>query len=182
MATVSDTAKRGLDYLFTKAATTHLVLQPTDHIDIEPLRQNLPITPDEPELYIITIANFFFKVLIIFHVNPDAKTSAYFSRPDSELGFADVFPEVGNMCCGAMNRELGKTFPHLGMSTPYQLERDCMDFLDLLRPAHIAQYKIVINHDITLHATVCVCAYQTLDFRVDTRPVLAEETGVLELF
>ncbi|MEY4591267.1 MAG: hypothetical protein RIR18_162 [Pseudomonadota bacterium] len=185
MAIVSDLAKKGLDALFTKAVTSHLILQPSDSIQIEPIPDYKRKAIEEKQFFILTIANFFFKVLVIFHVNHDEKTMAYFSRPDAELGFDDVFPEICNLCCGALNRELGFYFPHLGMSTPYQLDRDCLDFMDLLRPAHLSQFHIQVNGEVELHATLCVCAYRPLDFRFDTLRALAaplEETGVLELF
>ena len=182
---VSDSAKKGLELLFSKAVKSHLAMQASDPIEIELIPEHKRSVPPENQLHILTIANFFFKVLVIFHVDDAGKTSAYFSRPDSGLGFSDVFPEVCNLCCGAFNRDLGFYFPHLGMSTPYVLEHDCLDFIDLLRPAHLSQFRVQINDDITLHATLCICAYRPLDFRVDSARLVVvpvEDTGVLELF
>lgn len=182
---VSDSAKRGLEFLLTRAITSHLGVQPGDRVEMEfiPEHKRSPLV--EPRFYVLTVANFFFKVLVVFHIGDDEKTTTYFSRPDSGLGFDDVFPEVCNLCCGAFNRDLGLYFPHLGMSTPYPLERESLDFVDLLRPKHHALFELRINEAIHLHASLYVCAYRPLDFRVDTNrfsEVAVEETGVLELF
>lgn len=185
MTMVSDSAKKGLETLFVNATSSHLILQANDQIRIERVPEHKREPIEEKQFYILTVANFFFKVLVIFHVNDDEKTTTYFSRPDAELASHEVFPEICNLCCGALNRELGHYFPHLGMSTPYLLERDCLAFMDLLRPAYTSQFEIVINDDVRLHATLAICAYRPLDFRVDAFRLMAkpaEETGLLELF
>lgn len=183
---VSDAAKKGLEQLFIRASTSHLGVGPSDRVMVEAIPAYRDEAIEEAEFYILTIANFFFKVLVIFHTQPDEKTKAYFSRSESGLGFEDVFPEICNLCCGALNRELGAYFHHLGMSTPDCLGRDCLAFLNLLRPAHTARFRIDINDGaVSLHATLCVCAYRPLDFRIGSHPsvmVTAPETGVLELF
>lgn len=196
---VSDSAKRSLEQIFVRSVSAHLGMADGDQVQVEALTGHRGETIEEKQFYILTIANFFFKVLVIFHTQPDEKTSVYFSRPESGqisgqsvgqtaggLGFSEVFPELCNLCCGAMNRELGRYFHHLGMSTPDCLNRECLVFLDLLRPAYRQSFRIVINEDVRLHATLCVCAYQALDFRWDAPCPSADhsapETGVLELF
>jgi len=67
------------------------------------------------------------------------------------------------------------------MSTPYALESKCAPFISELKPAYVSHHRIGINADISLHATLCLCAYKPLDFRIDTS-CQDEETGELELF
>jgi hypothetical protein len=182
---VSDSAKKGLDLLLTKAVKNHIGMQESDVIQVNLIPMQKRTALPESKFYILTVANFFFKVLVIFHINDDEKSRAYFSKPDSGLGCDEVFPEVCNLCCGAFNRELGLYFPHLGMSTPYLLEKECLDFVDLLRPVHMSQFKTDINGNFQLHTSLYVCAYRPLDFRFDPDRLIAvpaEETGVLELF
>lgn len=178
---ISDSAKRSVSDIFVGAARSSLVLDAGDRIRVEPLAgAELAATPGG-QLLVFTIANFAFKLLVIFQVEADPATAQYFSRPDAGLGFDDVFPELGNLCCGAINRSLGQHFAHLGMSTPYALDSQCLPFLDVLQPGHLARHRIVIEDAVVLHATLCLCAYAPVDFRYDARePVV--ETGGLELF
>lgn len=179
-ATISDGAKQGIDRIFSRAASSSLALGGGDSVEVDPLPRGKLIEPPG-QLLVLTIANFSFKLLTIFHVEDNRATQQYFSKPEAGLGFADVFPEIGNLCCGAMNRELGGYFPHLGMSTPYPLDRQCLPFIDVLKPAYLAQHRIVINGDIVLHATLCLCAYAPVDFHyVASEPETA--SGALELF
>ena len=179
---ISDSAKRGLSEIFTQAACSSFPMGAGDPIRVEALQGGLSHSLPGKQLLVLTIANFSFRVLTIFHVEADDPAiRAYFSKPEADLAFADVFPEVGNLCCGAMNRELGKYFVHLGMSTPYQLDQQCLSFIDVLKPGHVAQHRIVIGDDIALHATLCLRAYAPIDFRYEV-PKEAIDTGCLELF
>ena len=181
---VSDSAKRGLEQLFIRSVSSHLAVSSDDQVVVEPLAAHREAPVVEDEFYVLTIANFFFRVLVIFHFQENESTQSYFSRQEGKLGFADVFPEVCNMCCGALSRELGVYFPHLGMSTPERLGQACLPFLDLLRPAHTARFSLTINQHIALHATLAVVTYRPLDFRLHPQALQAPvlETGVLELF
>lgn len=179
---ISEQAKSGIDLIFCKAARGSLVLESSDGIEIDRLAPGKVIVPPQQHLFMLTIASFHFKLLTIFHVDSDPVTARYFSRPDSNLGFDDIFPEVGNLCCGAMSRELLGHFPHLGLSTPYQLDRQCMPHLDVLRLAHVAQYRVTIRSDVTIHVTLCLRAYETIDFTFDPAESNAQETGSMEFF
>ena len=176
---ISDHAKQGINQIFTRACAS-LTLGADDRVAVNPISGGNFVEPPG-QLLVLTIANFSFKLLIIFHAEANRATQQYFSKPEAGLGFADVFPELANLCCGAMNRELGGYFAHLGMSTPYPLDRQCLPFIEVLKPAYLAQHRIVINEDVALHATLCLCAYAPVDFRyVASTPETA--TGALELF
>lgn len=179
---LSDAARRSFVTLFTRATERHLALAAEDRVRVEPLPAGTRYDPPEPEIMVLTISGFSFKLLTLFHIDTGSSTlQAYFGKPALELGMDDVFPELTNLCCGAINRDLGQHFSHLGMSTPYTLYRQCLPFLDVLRPAFVERFRIGINETVALHATLCVVAYTPLDFTVS--PFEAIETaGELEFF
>lgn len=174
---VSENAKQALDLIFARAARATLAADPADAVAVERLPGALA-APPERHLLVLTIASFRFRLLTVFHVDADGELARYFA--DDERAFAEAFGEVGNLCCGAMNRELGRHFVHTGMSTPYLLERACADYLHELSPAHLAQHRIRIGERLTLHATLCLSAYGDIDFCAED--AAAEETGALEFF
>lgn len=178
---VSENARNAVNQIFTRAASTHLIINPTDAIEIQPLSGNGLIETPEQNIHVLTIASYLFRLLTVFHLDPEGPGADYFCREDSTQDFFEVFAEVGNLCCGAMNRELGKHFLHTGMSTPNVLRRGCLGYLNELKPSYLTQYAIRINDSVGMHATLCLCAYAPIDFRVDARAAV-EETGALELF
>lgn len=180
MAKISEQAKQGMDWVFTKAVRTNLVMNQDDTIDISLLRKGTMDTP-EKRIVLLTVASYVFRLLVIFHVDSDRKTREYFTKFDSNRDVYEAFGEVGNMCCGALNRDLGNYFLHMGMSTPYVLERECIPFLAELNPDFIWQYKIAINESVVLHATLCLNAHADIDFCVDHSRV-EESVGELEMF
>lgn len=180
---LSEAACRSFTTLFTRAVERHLALSPEDRIRVDVLSPGTRDDPPEPDIVLLTISGFSFKLLTLFHIDPGAATlQAYFRKPALELGMGDVFPELANLCCGAISRDLGLHFSHLGMSTPYTLHRQCAPFLAVLRPAFIQRFRIGINDSVTLHATLCVVAYVPLDFAARTAEVAVEATGELEFF
>ncbi len=178
---ISEQTKKSVNQLFFNAARANLVMAPGDSVEIVMLPDSRLIEPPEESLVVLTVASYRFRLLTIFHVDPKGPAAAYFDRSEAERPFCDVFGEIGNMCCGAMNRELGKHFPHLGMSTPYVLASKCLPFLAELKPGYLSQHRVEINGTVMMHATLCLCAWGDIDFRVDA--AAAEEScGELELF
>ena len=176
---ISDSAKTGIDQIFIRAARASLAQNAADTVAIEPLAMAQNV--DTPQILVLTVASYVFRLMTIFHVSSDRATQDYFTRSDPERVLSEVFGELGNLCCGAMNRDLGQHFLHTGMSTPYLLESACIAFLNELKPAYVAQHRIVINDSLVMHATLCLCAYAPIDFHVNTQ-IAAEATGELELF
>lgn len=97
---------------------------------------------------------------------------------DSEL--FDAIRECSNMCVGALNRELAKVFPHVGMSTPSIIDSQCAVFLNDLRCGYIKNFEIVVNRDFKFHVGLYVNEFADLDFSVDVDET--DSTGELELF
>lgn len=178
---ISERARRSVSQLFVNAARANLAMAPDDSVEIVALPDSRLIEPPEEALVLLTVASYLFRLLTIFHVAPKSPAAAYFDRSETGRPFADVFGEIGNMCCGAMNRELGRHFPHTGMSTPYVLASGCLPFLAELKPGHLAQHRVEINGTVMMHATLCLCAWGDIDFQVDAAAA-EERGGELELF
>lgn len=177
---ISQQAKKSIESIFIKAARVSLLHDSSDQMAISLISDAEVEDIPEKTMIVLTISSFVFRLLTIFHINQDASTEQYFGRGAGDMSLIDAISEKGNLCCGTMNRELLKSFGHLGMSTPYVLGRECMEFLKELRPGHIARFEIVINDTVRLHVTLCMCENANIDFVVDESH--EEETGALELF
>ena len=178
---ISEQAKQGVNHIFTKAVKANLVVEHSDCVEVAQLPDAGFSDLPGKNIVVLTISSYLFRLLIIFHVDADRSTEAHFTKFQPERSFHEVFGEFGNLCVGAMNRDMGNHFLHLGMSTPYVLESRSLPFLNELKPGYIARHQIGINNDVSLHATLCLCAYAPIDFRVDMSAV-EEETGTIELF
>lgn len=178
---ISEQARQGIHQIFTKAVGSHLLRNATDQIEISLLPGNRMKDMPEKSMVVLTIASYTFRLLVIFHVSPERAVRDYFMAADDESDFSEAFGEIANMCCGAMNRDFGNYFLHTGMSTPFFLDGKCVSYLSELRPDFISQHTIVINGALTLHATLCLCAYADIDFHV-VHGTHAETTGELEMF
>jgi len=178
---ISQQAKQGIDYIFSQSVRKTLALNPDDVCNIEMLPGNAGHISMEKGIVVLTISSFLFKVLAIFHIGEDAETRNYFLGKSVNKSLIEVFSEVGNLCTGAMNHELLRYFPHLGMSTPYTLSGRCLTFLNELNPGHLSRHAITINGSARLQATLCMCGYAPIDFAVD-KTAAERNTGELELF
>ena len=138
--------------------------------------------PERAEnVVVLTISSIVFRMLLVLHFDEDAITRDYFVRNEEGAAFREVFLEICNLCCGAMNQELLNYFPDLGMSTPYVLSARCLPHLDELKPGYLASFAVTINGSVRFGATICVCADAPLDFIAEVNAV-EETSGELELF
>lgn len=178
---ISDQAKQGLGEIFARAVKSNLAVAATDTVEVVQLPDRNLVEIPGKDIVVLTISSYLFRLLTIFHVNPDQATENYFTKYQPKRAVHDVFGELGNLCVGAMNREMGQHFLHLGMSTPYVLESSSLPFLNELKPAYVARHLIRINSDVSMQATLCLCAYAPIDFSVES-DVAEYETGTIELF
>lgn len=176
---ISEQAKNSLDRIFIRAASANLALSPTDTVEIEPLAPAQ--VAKTPQILVLTVASYVFRLLTVFHFNDGGAARDYFARSSAGRDLGEIIGELGNLCCGAMNRELGQHFVHTGMSTPTLLSGACFPFLKELKPAYQTQHRIAINAQPVIDATLCLCAYAPIDFRADAQ-IEAVTTGELELF
>lgn len=143
----------------------------------------------ETKTVVLTVSSYRFRVmtLVYFTLNEATKQQLALLNKSSatemdQQGCYDVIGEAGNICCGYLNRELARHFPHIGMSTPNILDRHCVDFLQTLKAGYIKHFEIELGDALVMHASLCVCDDADIDFVVDTRQVEEESTGELEMF
>jgi hypothetical protein len=178
---ISAHARDSFERIFRKAAQTRLPMNADDACEIAPIADAVSGATKDTQVVVLTISSIVFRLLLILHFDEDDTTRRYYLNDADERPFQEVFLEICNLCCGAMNQELLHSFPDLGMSTPYVLNARCLPHLRELKPALLSSYSIMLNGDVRLAATVCVCAHAPLDFIADTSTV-EETSGELELF
>lgn len=171
----------GIDRLFHASARECLTVRAEDIIEVTAFPTGADPRDGPHQLVFLTISSYRFRLLTLFGIQDTPALRNHFLRDKPSGDLASVFGEYGNLCCGAMNRELGKHFPHLGMSTPAVLDARSLHYIEALKPHHVSHHRISINQSAELQATVCVCAYDALDFRVDLTSAGAS-AGALELF
>jgi len=183
---ITDQARSVVERIFADAMRSHLPVDPSHRLELSRVDAAAAATASAAphELIVVTSASFAFRLLTVFHLRGGSVAQAYFGRGRTDGAPAEAFGEVANLCCGAINRELARYVPHLGMSTPYVLHSRCMDFLADLSPQHVAGYDVAIEGDVRLGATLCLCGSAAIDF--SPIAVIASEepasTGDLELF
>lgn len=144
----------------------------------------------ETSLVVLTSSSYVFRLMVFIYFSEDVATRAYFARRSSSnteeftaQAFVDAICETANLCCGGINRELGRFFPHIGLSTPNILERNCADHIEALNAGLVKHFGVDVNGTTLFHASMCICDYDTLDFHyVATAQEETAMDGELELF
>lgn len=158
---ISEKTKSNLHEIFAAVGAPALAMDAAHEVSVTPidvLRE--PVLGDDQETVVmITVASFKFKLLMLFRMPASEEIAAYYSKPASELGFGDVFPETCNLCGGAVNRELARQFEHLGLSTPTEVEPECLVELDVLRPASVSCHGVSIDNSIHFEVVLVLVAY-----------------------
>jgi hypothetical protein len=178
---ISAHAKESVEHIFFRAIRSRLTMEASDVCEIVPADAHGAHSLSDGNLVILTISGIAFRLLLILQYDEDERTQSYFLREESERAFLEVFLEICNLCCGAVNQELLQYFPDLGMSTPYVLSARCRPYLEALKPEFLASYAVSINDAVRLGATICMCAHAPIDF-VAEASALEDTSGELELF
>lgn len=119
-------------------------------------RAEVSLLPDlqlqgEGQVVMLTVASYSFNLMIFLYFEVDdvirARVAALQGRDADSLTdreLRDALSERGNLCCGALNREIGRVFPHAGLSTPNILDRRCVEHVRLLNlaPGTHAQRRV----------------------------------------
>ena len=180
MSLMSEQSRQALADAFFSAARAGLLRAQEDALEIRPLPGAGATGARDDTVLVITTSSFTFRLLIMFHVSATPESCAYYGAA-SGAGMQTAFAEVANLCCGALNRELSRDFPHLGMSIPYFLSAECLRCLDELQPEHVTHYGITVNGSVQLQATVCICCSAPVQMATRAHGQ-TETTGELELF
>lgn len=91
---ISEHAKHAVNAIFTKAAKANLTVNPEDSIEISQLSDTRLGDLPGKDIVVLTISSYLFRLLTIFHVNPDKATAAYFVKSDSERQFHEVLASM----------------------------------------------------------------------------------------
>jgi len=182
---ISNQARKGFDFLLTRSLQASLSTS-AESCEIAVVSQLPEI--EKHETVILTVSSYLFRLMVMIHFKSDASTMDHIARMNgmqaqdmSKQSFHDAIAEYGNLCCGILNRDLGAFFPHIGMSTPNFIGGQCMTYVEMLDCAHIQHFKIHVNDVSIFHVSLCVSAYEELDFVVNENEESAN-TGELELF
>lgn len=183
---ISQRAQDGLDYTMINALKEALTAPGDNKCDVE-IVSDLSGSKDK-KVIVLTITSYMFRAMTLIYYTMNKATRQHLARinraevPDmDDTAFIDVICECGNICCGAVNRALAQHFPHIGMSTPNILDNDSANYLNALHPNYVRHFKVRVDDNLTMHATLCFCAFADVDFAVDM--VQTEESnGELEMF
>nr|WP_295774461.1 hypothetical protein [Rhodoferax sp.] len=125
----------------------------------------------ETTVVMLTVASFLFRLSVMIYFSSDDATKAHFARLNnidptemSDQAYLDAIRECGNICCGTLNRELSRVCPHVAMSTPNVIQRECVDHLDSLNGGHLQYFRATVDAGQQFHASVCVRDYADIDF------------------
>jgi len=147
--------------------------------------------PQGRQAVILTVSSYLFRLMTVVYFNEDQPTWRQFTRHQPEPGpldlqrLHDLVGEFGNVACGALNRDLGIAFPHIGMSTPNVVDSRCIAWLPTLGTGLVKHFRITLADGLALHATLALCDYDDFDFDLPAEtesPEAEAETGELELF
>ena len=183
---ISSSVSDGFDHLLVQGIKNHLVNQDSDICEI--VVQNDLTNAHQPYLAVLTISSYLFRLMVFIHFSVDDATREHLARLSktsvndmNEQVFMDAICERANMFCGSLSHDLSRSFPHIGMSTPNIVDRQCASHLDLLNLAHIRHFKVGVNDTAFFHVTLCVSDFEKLDFVVD-RSTEDVSGGELEMF
>ncbi len=177
-----------ISQLFENALAEHSRSTPEDDIRVERAQVS---TSDAGHLVVLNISSYLFRIVAVFEFGTDPASCAHLARltrsPAAQLegqALHDACSELVNMICGAVNRNLCTGFRHVGMSTPFVLERNCRDYLSGISPDEIVALAVSVNSQMQFGLTLCFCPDRSaqVDFVL---PRLVEEdtsAGELELF
>jgi len=182
---ISDRACTGFDHFVTEAIKISFAL-PDGQCSVAPISE---AATGKHEVVMLTVASYRFRVLLFVHFDRGLAMRAHLAALGSvtaeqmvEERFVDTMMERGNLCCGALNRELAQFFPHIGMSTPCVLPGSSLEHIGALRPSMTRHYRAEIAADVALRLTLAICAFADIDFPFDLREAGDAPSGELELF
>ena len=139
------------------------------------------------KVVLLTVSSYQFRLSFLIHFSPDVATYAHFANVNNldpaamgEAEFIDAISECGNICCGNLNRDLARIFPHIGMSTPNILDSRSIASLNQLGQGYLQHFEWVNHAGPQFGVSLCVNAFSELDFVGDFAQ--EESTGELEMF
>ncbi len=184
-AFISARARDSLDRMMVSALRQSVTRG--DAIAVQPV-DALPAT-GATHMAVLSIASFSFRVVAALHFDHGpawrgwvAEMSGQEAGNLSDQAFLDRVCEMGNLCCGAINRDLGGFQAFLGLSTPQILDARCAPYFTHAGFEHVRHFRMEVRPDLSVHASLCARAYAPLDFHWAGPEPEAVESGELEMF
>lgn len=182
---ITDRARASLDRMMVQGLRHGIA---GDAPDADIATADLPPRNAATRMVVLSIASYTFRIITALHFNESPQLKAHIAQlgqrsPDAmtHQDFIDAVCEAGNMCCGAINRELGAFYNGLGLSTPQILDIRSLPHMQRLGAQHLRHFRIDLAADLRLHASLCVRAYERMDFDWHAQEP-AVGAGELELF
>lgn len=183
---ISSRAQKNFDDMLMLGIKSSLGGSASTVCAIEPVTTLKDIT--ETHAVMITVASFVFRLSVLIYFSPDEATRRHFvgvggddSAATDDHAFLDAIRECCNACCGSLNRELATVFPHVAMSTPNIIERECGLHLETLKGGYLQHFRATTESGSQFYVTLCVRDYAAVDFEWAMSQE-AESSGELEFF
>ncbi len=183
---ISTRAQKNFDQMLTLGIKASLGGSASDLCEVEPVATLKDIT--ESHAVMITVASFLFRLSVLIYFSPDEATRRHFVGVEGDdpttkddQAFFDAIRECCNVCCGSLNRELATVFPHVAMSTPNIIERECGSHLETLKGGYLQHFRATTGAGSQFYVTLCVRDYGTVDFEWAMTQE-TESSGELEFF
>ena len=187
---VNEEFKREVNNLFNKGLKE--ALEPGIEADDLFIKEHQRLeTEHGEEFFLLTVSSQLFRLFVILHFTRNevsegfvAKALNVGSNAITEENFYDYLGEVGNAFCGSIKRNLNKTVPHLGMSTPNRLGKDCLPYLSTFKIDDEMHAIAEFQGQTLFHASAYLSADEELHYQVQAQAVEEDEpdSGELELF
>lgn len=186
---VNDDLRREIDRLFLKGFEDSL----TPGIDAGELyiKERGRHTDDTgEEFFLLTVSSQLFRMFVLIHFSKDSRSEEFVANALNvnpanltDDSYYDFLGEVGNAFCGYLKRELNKTIPHLGMSTPNRLSKECLPYMDSLKTDYEQHAVAEYQGEPLFYASAYLSADQELNYAVQASAVEEDtDSGELEFF
>jgi hypothetical protein len=184
---LSEQAKASFELIATSALVRGLAPEgETAQVDVV---TELPRRMKEKKAVVLSIASDGFRLVLGLLCRLDADSKAHFARLNrvdpnewSDQAFQDAVNECGNIIVGAMNRDVGRYFHNVGMSTPNLLDREALAYLDAMGAGHRRWYHVT-GLALDFYAVLFVTPTGPVDFRAEVEQLEdAVDSGELEMF
>jgi hypothetical protein len=180
---ISASAGESLDRMFVHSLQNTFSTPEGERAAVAQVAHSLPDAG--AQMVVLMIAAHTFRLVMALHF-PQAGDALRVLVPgshaaDASQALRDQMSERGNMCCGMVNREIGRFFAHTGMSTPHIIDSRSGPFMTALPHAYASHWRVTVDARLHIDASLCMHNRTPMDFEwhADEQP---EVTGELEFF
>lgn len=182
---ISARARTSLDRMVVQGLQNALPAPPDSAVEILQVDNIAP--PAGACMVVLMLTSHTFRVVITLYVPRTEAVRHYLEQVGritagdrSEQAFRDAISEGANMCCGSVNREIGRFYQQTGMSTPHIIDSRSAAFVEGLEHQHLQHFRVDLGGP-SVSATLCAHACREMDFEWEPE-AQPEVSGELELF